>query len=213
MRKPTFPAILPEGVRLDALAASLPPLQIAEPEPEIRFEPVSRKRNRRSGWTEERQRAFIAALARCGSVRLACRHVGISASSVYRLLDMDGAESFALAWDQAMDIGLARLQADALERALNGAFVPIYRRGRLVRVEYRQCDRLAVAMLGGKDRDIADHRRAVRRVQYTADLRDYEAGKAALDRERAEFREQYDAELKAMIERGRAARQPSIRTL
>lgn len=213
MSKPTFPAFLPKGIRPELLAASTSPPSDAEPEPAIAFDPVPRQRQRRSGWTEERQRAFIAALARCGSVRVACRHVGLSASSVYRLLDMDGAESFALAWDQAMDIGLARLQADALERALNGAFVPIYRRGRLVRVEYRRCDRLAIAMLGGKDRDIADHGRAVRRAQYKADLRDYDAGKADLERERAEFQEQYDAELKAMVERGRAARQPSIRTL
>lgn len=213
MRKPTFPAFLPKGVSPELLAASLSLPSNAEPDLIIAFDPVPRRRRRRSGWTEERQRAFIVALARCGSVRVACRHVGLSASSVYRLLDMDGAESFALAWDQAMDIGVARIQADALERALNGAFVPIYRRGRLVRVEYRQCDRLAIAMLSGKDRDIADHGRAVRRAQYKADLRDYDAGKAALERERAEFREQYDAELKAMIERGRVASQPSIRTL
>src|SRR5687767_11130448 len=120
MRRPTFPAILPESVKLEALTTTIPSRKDAEPAAEIRFDPVPRKRNRRTGWTEERQRAFIAALARCGSVRLACRHVGLGASSVYRLLDMDGAESFAIAWDRAMDIGLARLQADALERALNG---------------------------------------------------------------------------------------------
>lgn len=205
--------MLPEGVRLESLATPSDPLDQADPEIELAFDPVPRRRNRRTGWTEERQRAFIAALARSGSVRLAARHVGLSASSVYRLLDMEGAGSFALAWDQAMDVGLARVQADALQRALNGAFVPIYRRGRLVRVEYRRCDRLAIAMLGGKDRDIADNGRAVRRALYKADLRDYDAGKAALERERAEFWEQYDAELKAMLERGRSARQPSIRTL
>ena len=213
MRKPAFPAIIPECARLEALAASLLSPDGDEPTPAIDFEPVPRKRNRRSGWTEERQRAFIAALARCGSVRAACRQVGLSSRNVYRLLDMDGAESFAAAWDQAEDIGRARLEADALERSLNGAFVPVYRKGRLIRVEYRRCDRLAIAMLGGKDRDIADYGRAVRRAQHKADLRDYDAGKAAVERERAEYWEQYDAELRAMLERGRAAPQPRIRTL
>lgn len=213
MRKPTFPAILPDGVKLEALAPSLPSPDDADPESEIRFDPVPRKRNRRSGWTEERQRAFINALARCGSVRLAARHVRLSAQSAYRLLDMNGSESFAVAWDEATDRGLARLRADALERALNGVFVPVYRRGRLVRVEYRQCERLAIAMLGGRDRDIADTGRAVRRMRYAADLRAADERKATEEREKAEFAEHYKAELKEMIERGRAARQPRIRTL
>ncbi len=210
MRKPIFPAILPAGVRTDALCASPEPSDL---ELEIAFEPVPRRRNRRSGWTPDKQRAFIAALARCGSVTAASRHVGLSATTVYRLLRMEGAESFAAAWDQAQDIGLARLQADALERSLHGAFVPIYRRGRLVRVEYRQCDRLAIAVLGGRNRDIANTGWAVRRVKAHADWRAHDERKAAEEREKAEFAERYEEELKAMIERGRAARQPRIRTL
>ena len=106
---------------MDALAV---PSESAEPEPEIEFEPVPRRRNRKSGWTEERQKAFIAILARCGSVSASARHVGLSPTSVYQLLKMPGAESFATAWDQAPDSGVARLPADALERSLNGAFVP-----------------------------------------------------------------------------------------
>src|SRR5687767_13242670 len=125
MRKPTFPARLPLGLRLDAMAPASPSADTptAEPEPDIAFMPVPFQRNRRSGWTEERQRGFIAALARCGSVRAAARHVGLSARAAYRLLDREGADSFAAAWDQALDIGRARLEADALERAMNGSFV------------------------------------------------------------------------------------------
>jgi hypothetical protein len=213
MRKPAFPAILPEGVQLEALAASLQPFDGAEPEPAINFEPVPRKRNRRSGWTAKRQRAFIAALARCGSVRVACRHVGLSSRTVYRLLRMEGAESFADAWDEAAELGRARLEADALERAINGAFVPVYRKGRLVRVEYRRCDRLAIAMLGGRDRDIANTGWAYRRVKSHAMWREDDERKAAEEREKAEFAKRYEEDLRAMIEKGRAARQPRIRTL
>jgi hypothetical protein len=216
MHAPKFPAVLPMGVQISSLSQGLLGSQgssEADAGSEIDFDPVPRRRNRRSGWTDERQRAFIAALARCGSVRAACRQVGLSACGVYKLLDMDGSEGFALAWDQAMDIGAARLKADALQRALNGAFVPIYRKGRLVRVEYRRCDRLAISMLGGRDRNVADYGGAVRRAQHKRDLRDHAAAKAAVERERVEFWEQYDTELKAMLERGRAARQPSVRTL
>ena len=217
MRTPTFPAFLPEGVRLEALAASVSPTEDVGLETEIQFDPVPRQRNRRSGWTPERQRAFIAALARCGSVRAAARHVGLSARSVYRLLDMEGADSFAAAWDQATDIGFARLQADALERSLNGAFVPIYRKGRLVRVEYRRCEKLAVAILGGKDHRALAHGGAVRRRNHRADLAAVDAAAREVERQREEQRSQYDAELQAMIRRGeellRANRQPRVRQL
>lgn len=217
MRKPIFPAILPANVRLEALTTSLPLAKNADPEAEIQFTPVPRQRNRRSGWTPARQRAFIAALARCGSVRAAARHVGLSARSAYRLLDMEGADSFAAAWDQATDIGLARLQAEALERSLNGAFIPIYRKGRLVRVEYRRCDKLAIAMLGGKDRDLLAHSGAVSRRNHRADLAAVDAARREVERQREEQRAQYDAELQAMIRRGeellRAERQPRVRQL
>lgn len=76
----------------------------AEPAPEpIAFEPVPRRRNRRSGWTEERQRDFIACLQLTGSVSAAARAVGLTARSAYRLLHSDGADSFAKAWDEAFD--------------------------------------------------------------------------------------------------------------
>jgi len=216
-RTPSFPARLPDGVRWQALAEPFVAPATAPDDPAegpvIDFAPVPRRRNRKSGWTEERQRGFIAALARCGSVKAAAKHVGLSPRTVYRLLDMDGADSFAAAWDQAMDIGLARIRADALERALSGAFVPVYRRGKLVRVEYRRCDKLAMALLSGKDRDIAEHGRAVRRMRLAADFRALDERRAAEERERIAAAERYEAELEAMIERGRANRRPSVRTL
>lgn len=213
-----FPALLPGSVRLDALAPGFAPAdETRDSEPDIPFTPVPRQRNRRSGWTSERQRAFIAALARCGSVRSAARHVGLSARTAYRLLDMDGADSFAAAWDQAVDLGRARLQVDALERSLNGGFVPVYRRGRLVRVEYRRCDRLAMALLGGRDHSSLAHSGAVSRRNHRADLAAADAARREVERLREEQRACYDAELQELIRRGeeviRASRQPRIRSL
>ena len=214
MKTPAFPARLPADVRLDALAPSAP---IPDNEAEIRFTPVSRRRNRRSGWTEARQRGFIAALARGGSVRAAAAHVGLSARTAYRLLDAEDADSFAAAWDQALDIGRARVQADALERAMNGSFVPVYRRGRLVRVEYRRCDKLAVALMGGRDHQTLAHAAAASRRNHRADLAAADAARREAERERDELRAQYDTQLQEMIRRGeellKSARRPQVRSL
>jgi len=214
MKTPAFPARLPAGIRLDAL---VPSASGAGDEPEIAFTPVPRIRNRRNGWTEARQRGFIAALARCGSVKAAAAHVGLSARTAYRLLDAENADSFAAAWDQALDIGRARVQADALERAMNGSFVPVYRRGRLVRVEYRRCDKLAVALVSGRDHPSLAHGGAASRRAHRADLAAADAAKREAERQRDELRAHYDSDLQEMIRRGeealKAARQPRARTL
>jgi hypothetical protein len=66
------------------------------------FEPVPRKIRRVDGWTADRQRAFIAALAVTGSPRQAARAVGKAQWGVDRLREAKGAEGFNAAWDKAM---------------------------------------------------------------------------------------------------------------
>jgi hypothetical protein len=173
--------------------------ELDDPARHIPFTPVPRQRARRRGWSEERQRAFIFALSRCGSVARAARAVGMSPRSAYQLLDAPGADSFAEAWDRAIDEGVERVRADALQRALGGVFVPVFRRGKLVRVEHRQSDALAIALLGGQDKSIDDYRRnaASRRRKLRQDF-------AELDRQRAEEqrkRDQVWAEHQAILDR------------
>ena len=134
--------------------------ELADPSNHIPFAPVPRQRVRRRGWSEDRQRAFIFALSRCGSVARAARAAGMTARSAYHLLDAPGAEGFARAWDQAIEQGIERVRADALKHALGGAFVPIFRKGRLVRVEHRRSDALALALLAGRDRGVDAYRRS-----------------------------------------------------
>jgi hypothetical protein len=139
------------------------------------FTPVPRQRRRRNGWTEERQRQFIAALAECGSVARAARSVGITPRSAYRLMDAEGADDFARAWDLAIDIGIERVRLAALDRTLHGAPCAVYRRGKLVRVETRFNDRLAIALLSGQDKSVDAYRRtAVSRRAYRQDLAHYD---------------------------------------
>jgi hypothetical protein len=133
----------------------------------IAFTPVPRKRKRRDGWSEEAQRAFIAALEQCGSIARAARAVGMSQRSVYRLLEAEAADSFAEAVDQAIARGVERVRGDAMLRALHGSWVPVVRRGRVVRMEFRWNDKLALGILSGRTHSVAGSReRAVSRRQY-----------------------------------------------
>lgn len=185
-----------------------------DPTRHIPFTPVPRLRARRRGWSRERQKAFIFALSRCGSVARAARAVGMSPRSAYQLLDAPGADGFAAAWDLAIDEGIERVRADALQRALGGAFVPVFRRGKLVRVEHRQSDTLAIALLNGQDKSIDAYRRtAVSRRAYRQDM-------AELDRHREEEQRKKDqlwAEHQAILDRLELERltksEPRIRQL
>jgi hypothetical protein len=184
-----------------------------EPDP-IDFTPVPRLRKRRGGWSEEAQRDFIACLQRTGSVAASARAVGMSASTAYRLLDADGADSFAIAWDKAAAEGLQRLREDSIDRALNGALVPVYRRGRLVRVEHRRSDRLAIALLGNRNQNIDWYRQgALRRHVYKMELKALDEEQAEAKRREAEAQRRYDEELQAMLDKARTMSGPRIRRL
>ena len=180
------------------------------PEP-IDFTPVPRRRNRRGGWSEQAQRDFIACLQLTGSVAASARAVGRSASTAYRLLDAEGADSFAIAWDKAFEQGLQRLREDSLDRALNGALVPVYRKGRLVRVEHRRSDRLAIALLGGRNREIDWYRQgALRRHVYKIELKAANELRAEAKRRQEEAQRTYDEELQRMVGKAKAKRGPRI---
>jgi len=69
----------------------------------LRFTPV-RRRARADGWSEEYQRAFIAALAVTGSPRRAAGAIGKHEFGAVQLRRARGGASFAAAWDAAIDI-------------------------------------------------------------------------------------------------------------
>jgi hypothetical protein len=120
----------------------------------LAFTPVPMQRRRRNGWTPERQALFIDSLAQCGSVTMAARSVRMSARSAYALLDKDGSDSFAKAWDQAVMMGIDALRGAVMDRAMNGGWVPVTRHGRVVGRRFRYFDRLACSVLSGRGRDI-----------------------------------------------------------
>jgi hypothetical protein len=101
------------------------------PPPQIDFDPAP-TRKRHAGWTAEKQRKFIDHLALNGCVGEACALVGVASSSAYRLRDRAGAESFARAWDAALQLCPTRLSAIAFDRAIHGRVERFYKDGELV---------------------------------------------------------------------------------
>ena len=188
-----------------------------EPPEPIDFVPVPRLRNRRGGWSEQTAaRDFIASLQRTGSVSASARAVGMSASTAYRLLDAEGADSFAIAWGQGVrGRELAALRDDALDRAMNGALVPVYRKGRLVRVEHRRNDRAgdrAAEQTRPQHRLASPGRAPAARIQHGAAGARQGAGREAKRREE-EAQRVYDEELQRMIEKAKARGGPRVRSL
>ena len=110
------------------------------------FIPVPR-RYRADGWTPERQRAFIAALADSRSVKHAAAQVGMSADGAYQLRRQKGADGFIAAWNAARDHGIARLEDVAMERALHGVEMPVFSYGKQVGTRRVFNDRLLMFLL------------------------------------------------------------------
>ncbi|MEI4507103.1 hypothetical protein WBQ88_18350 [Sphingopyxis sp. CCNWLW253] len=109
--------------------------------------PVLKKR-RKDGWSPDKQRAFIEALADSGSVATAAQRVCMSESSAYRLRRAPGAEAFDRAWSAAIEAASKKLLDAAFERALVGTDEPVFdREGRRVGRRLRQSDRLLMFLL------------------------------------------------------------------
>ena len=105
-------------------AIALPESEAYDPA-EYRWVPV-RRRPRHDGWTEEKQRRFIEALADTGLVTLAAKAVGMSRESANRLRRSSHGAAFARAWDAARMHSGAALEDIAFERAIEGQEQNIY---------------------------------------------------------------------------------------
>jgi len=111
------------------------------------FLPVPRRHERHDGWTPDRQRAFIEALADTGSVSRAAAMVNMASVGAYQLRRHPDAASFRAAWAAALDFGLTRMKDVAFERALDGALVPVITGGRLIGYRRVYNDRLLMFCL------------------------------------------------------------------
>jgi len=112
----------------------------------LHFAPVILSRRAR-GWTHDAQIAFITALSRHGVVAQAARSVGCTPRSAYYLRARPGAESFAAAWDWALEMGLDESRARAVALGQERLERPIVRRGQVVGTRSEPNHRLLFAAL------------------------------------------------------------------
>ncbi len=111
--------------------------------------PVLKKR-RVDGWSPEKQRGFIEALADTGSVMQAAAAVGMSERSAYSLRRAQGAQGFDRAWAIATEAAGKRLLDEAFERALVGSDEPVFNRdGDRVGRRFRKSDGMLQFLLRG----------------------------------------------------------------
>jgi hypothetical protein len=128
------------------------PAPIASEDDPLFFTPVPLAVKRYRGWTADRQRQFIYQLSRIGIVSAAAKAVGMSRDSAYKLRGRKGAESFAAAWDMALEMGHDNASEHAITRAIEGYTVP-YFYGGLMRGEVRRYDnRLLFALLRARSK-------------------------------------------------------------
>lgn len=153
------------------------PVAKEERAPVPEFDPVPRK-YRHDGWTPERQRAFISALADTGSVTRAAAMVNMAQANCYTLRRAPGAEGFRRAWEAALDFGVARLKDIAFERAMEGYLVPVFIAGKLAGYRRRHNDALLMFCLRHYGQD-ANGRRTT--INYFSTRASAGAGGGAAD--------------------------------
>ena len=152
------------------------------------FTPVPRQTTRHDGWTVERQRGFIAALADTGSVRAAAHAVNMTPEGAYLLRRHPEGAGFRKAWEVALGLGVQRLEDVAMDRALNGVDQPVYSYGKLVGTRRVTNDALLMFLL----RNRAPHRFAADSL-HTLDG----ATQSSLKRLKREWRAEWEQERKA----------------
>ncbi len=104
------------------------------------FTPVPLTRHRRNGWTPERQRSFITALACTGCVAAAARAAGMGITSAYGLRRRPAAASFVAAWDQVLRDARRRALEVAMQAMFTGNLTPLTYRGNFTGTLIRKDD-------------------------------------------------------------------------
>ena len=163
------------------------------------FTPVPRK-YRHDGWTPDRQRALIEALAETGSVRHAAKRINMAPEGAYQLRLAAGSEGFRQAWQAALDLGVQRLVDIAIDRATDGVAVPVFYKGDQVGERRWYNDRLLMFLL-------KHHMPS----KYGADLRGGTKHPDTLAREYEEEMEEKDAQNELIQRRFALLRQHLLR--
>lgn len=92
--------------------------------------PVPEPEGPQRGLDEASLKNFLHYLAFSGSVTYASGRAGIERRTLYRRKADD--EAFAAQWEEALQLGIDRLQDDAMRRALHGTERAVFRNGQRV---------------------------------------------------------------------------------
>ena len=110
-------------------------------------DPRPGRAQRADGWTPERIRSFLEAMARGLSVTAAAAEAGMTARTAYRLYGR--ADAFRLAWDAALQSARPPAAGPFRSRVLHGYVEPIIRHGKVWGERHRFDNRHTMAVLTG----------------------------------------------------------------
>lgn len=141
-------------------------------------------------------KTFLHFLGRSGSVTFAATRAGLERRTLYRRRAND--EQFATHWDEALNLGIDRLQDDAMQRALNGTERPVWRNGTQVGSVQQYDNRLLQFLLRAHRPEVYGDRKQSAVPPLPFDLAKRLAASAPrLDAHRAERRAEASAERRA----------------
>lgn len=101
--------------------------------------------------TPEKKAAFLERLSETANVSAAARRVKISRQSLYEAKRVDTA--FGDAWHQAVDLGTAALEDEAVRRAKDGTLKPVFYQGVKVGTVREYSDTLLIFLLKARNPD------------------------------------------------------------
>lgn len=195
--KPDGPAALTCTSRRPSRRTSRAAFSAPPPDPDdllLGFAPYLHKQPRRNAITPDRQRAFISALAATGIVTQAAREIGASLEALYKLRVRPGAEGFSAAWEAAIDRGILRLEDCAVELALRGEELPIASGGKLLGTYRKHNFGHIRFMLSQRRGDRFGHSSGGQSGSKSLEPSAQIPGTAAYERQREQWRVEYEAE-------------------
>ncbi|MEN6583039.1 MAG: terminase [Armatimonadota bacterium] len=96
-------------------------------------------------FNKARQRTFLDALSKTGIVMKACKAARISRQTVYEHRKND--PEFAAAWNEAIDLAVEAMEAEAHRRAVQGTLKPVFYQGEKCGQIREYSDTLLIFML------------------------------------------------------------------
>lgn len=110
----------------------------------------------RVAMSKKKRQAFLQVLAETGQVTQAAQAVGYTSPNFLIQLRKED-DSFAEAWEQAVEAAKYKLEAEAIRRGVDGVQEPVYYKGRVVGHRINYSDQLLMFVLRKLDPSYRDN--------------------------------------------------------